>query len=287
MQKDGKSLEQLIAVIEKVLGKEETVKVDVRAKLPDRITGQPREHDVLLTVKSGHHTVLIAIECRDRSRPVIVNDVESFQKKCEDTGVNQGVIVSTSGFANTARTKADHVGIRCLDLEEAESFNWLMAPGFHVIERRLEKQHWDFFPEKDGVVAKENMELIDAKGDPIGMNVLTANAQRVLNESVPEASEPAAGREFVVRVSGAGLTLRNTQTKETVPVMSAVARLTYSVTHHMAPFRLVQYRDKAEDKPITDAALAEFKFGERVMQVMIVYKEGQGGQVLLVPKKAK
>ena len=91
-------------------------------------------------------------------------DVEAFHTKCQHTGVNQGVIVSTSGFANTARTKADLVGIRCLDIEEVASFNWMLADGMHVIERKLLHHSWKFFPETEGLVDDTNLELLDDKG---------------------------------------------------------------------------------------------------------------------------
>src|SRR6476469_9017906 len=111
MTNDGKHLERLVALIETALGTD-GVKVEMRKHLPDRITGKPREHDVLVTITSAHHTVQIALECRDLSRPITVSMVEAFHQKCQDTGIEQGAIVSTSGFAQTARDKAEHYGIR-------------------------------------------------------------------------------------------------------------------------------------------------------------------------------
>ena len=152
MAKSGKSLERLIASIEKVLGHEKNVKVESPKRLTDRITGKLREHDVVLTVSQGHHLLIIAIECRDRSRPITVNQVEEFWMKCKDTGVDQGILVSSMGFYNTARKKADHYSIRCLDIEEVESFDWLLAPGIHSITTKLIRHHWIFSPEKAGIV---------------------------------------------------------------------------------------------------------------------------------------
>jgi Restriction endonuclease len=98
--KDGKALEQLIGIIEKILAANDNIIVELDKKLTDKFTGEQRQFDVVLTVKHQHHTVVIGIECKDRARPVGVPDVEAFHTKCQHAGINQGVIVSTSGFAS-------------------------------------------------------------------------------------------------------------------------------------------------------------------------------------------
>ena len=104
--KKGRSLEKLVAYLERSLSKNESVTVESPKRLRDKSTGRLREHDVVLTVKSGHHTFFIAVECRDRKRPVGITQLEAFAKKCQETGVGQGVIVSPKGFAKTAQVKA-------------------------------------------------------------------------------------------------------------------------------------------------------------------------------------
>src|SRR5262245_19706783 len=285
--KDGKALEQLVGIIEKVVAGNDNVTVEPNKKLTDKTTGEERQFDVVLTVNHHHHTVVIAIECRDKARPVGVTDVEAFYTKCQHAGVNQGVMVSTSGFANTARTKADLLGIRCLDIEEVNSFNWMLAEGMHVIAKNLLHHSWKFLPETEGLVDDSNMELLDDKGNAVSLAILSANAQRILNEQLPDQQPPTERSELVVRVNGQGLMLRNSQTDATTPVKFGVARLTYSVAHSLAPHRLVQYVEKADDKHITDAAVTEFQFGDKTMRMIIVYKEGEGGQVYLAAAPSK
>lgn len=280
-RKDGKVLEQLVAIIENAVTGNSNVKVQHDGRLTDKTTGVPRQFDVVLVIEHQHHSVVIAIECRDRARPVGAPDVEAFHTKCQHTGVNQGVIVSTNGFANTARTKADLLGIRCLDLEEVSSFNWMLAEGMRVIEKKLLHQSWKFFPEVEGLVDKDNMELLDEKGDAINLAVLTSNARRFLEEQLPLQSPPTDQNELVVRANGNGLILRNSTTGATTAVKFAIARLTYSIEHRLAPHRLVQYVERADDKHITDAAISEFVWGDTAMRMVIVYKEGEGGQVYL------
>ena len=159
MANDGKSLERLVALIETALGTD-GVKVETRKHLPDRITGKPREHDVLVTITRVHHTVRIALECRDHSRPVTVGMVEAFHQKCQDTGIQQGAIVSASGFAKTARKKAAHYDLRCLDLLKSETFTWMLAQNFTFLTRRIDAQSWVFFPAREGLVEKQNMEVL-------------------------------------------------------------------------------------------------------------------------------
>jgi hypothetical protein len=93
-------------------------------RLLDRDTGKPREHDVLITWDHGHHQIITAIECRDRSRPVGVPDVEAFADKCASTGVNSAVMVSARGFRQTARTKAKRRAITLMDFSEVSQFDW-------------------------------------------------------------------------------------------------------------------------------------------------------------------
>lgn len=104
--KSGKSLEKLILGLEKTLADSNTVLIESPKKIRDKVTGRLREHDVVLTFKDLHHEVTVAIECRDRPRPITVNQVEGFHTKLQHTGINQGIIVSPKGFYKTARTPA-------------------------------------------------------------------------------------------------------------------------------------------------------------------------------------
>lgn len=133
----GKNLERLIAALERVLaGSSAKVEAPSRS-LIDKDTGRRREHDVLITWDHGHHQIITAIECRDRSRPVGVPAVEAFADKCRATGVHSGVIVSARGFAASARKKAAALAISCMDLEEAESFDWLEIDSVSLHHRRF------------------------------------------------------------------------------------------------------------------------------------------------------
>jgi hypothetical protein len=282
--KKGKALERLIAGLEKVLADNPNVQVESPKRLPDRTTGALREYDVVLTVTQGHHVFLIAIECRDRSRPITVNQVEGFNAKCQDTGIGQGIIVSTAGFYDTARKKANHLGIKCLDLEGVESFDWISAPGVHAINRRLIRTDWMFWPRQEGIVEKDNFEVVDENGNVLTMDILNSNAQEQLKQLFPKIPEPVEKGEITVRFPGSNLSLRNTTTGETVPVEFATAKIHYSDETVLIPFKLVQYKEKSKGETITDAAYADLTLGDHSTRLFIVYNKEEGGKVVLVPQ---
>lgn len=284
MVNKGKLLEQLVCSLEKALAQNKNVLVESPKRVPDKITGKKREHDVVLTIKQGHHQMMVAIECRDRSRPITVNQVEGFSKKCEHTGVNQGVIVSSSGFYNTAKEKADFLGIRCLDIEEVESFDWMLASGFHKLTKKLLHSEWMFYPEKDNVASTTNMEIIDAKGNLLTQEHMTSIALTQLNTFLPDIPEPVEKDVITVKFQGGNLIIRNTETKETTPVKFAIAKLHYTITEEIIPFKLVQYKEG--DENITNAAIAEFKYGDVTGKFIIVEeKDGQKKVVFVKDNK--
>lgn len=285
MQKTGKSLEKLITSLEKALVDSGNVVVESPKRLTDKITGKLREHDVVLTINQAHHQVIVAIECRDRSRPITVNEVEGLWKKCQDTGVDHGVIVSSIGFYNTARKKADFLGIRCLDIEEVESFDWMLAQGMHSLTKRLLHHDWIFYPEKEDTADKANMEVMDVEGNLLTQEALTSNALSQLTNILSESLVPVEKDTVTVKFPGDNLIIRNTETGETTPVKYVMATLHYSIVEEFIPFKLIQYKDAGEN--ITEAAVADFNAGKINGKFMIVGKSNEEKKVVFVPDKPK
>lgn len=277
MANDGKSLERLVALIETALGTD-GVKVEIRKRLPDRITGKLREHDVLVTITRSHHVVQIALECRDHARPITVAMVEAFQKKCEDTGIQKAAIVSTSGFAKPARDKAAHYGIRCLDVLEAESFAWMLASSFTFLTRRTDAQSWLFFPEQEGVVEKHNMQVLLPDGNELPKASLERTAQAARDKWINAHPEPIEKCTVSLRIGTPGMLLRNKETGATTPIRYAGLSLTYSLVREEVPLQFSQYMDG--DNQITDVAIADGPTG----RIAIVYKDSEGGSVMFQPR---
>jgi hypothetical protein len=79
MKNDGCNLQRLIHAIESARGSGAHMKIESPKRILDKITNELREHDVVLTYTHQHHEIAVAIECRDRSRPVGSNAVEESQ----------------------------------------------------------------------------------------------------------------------------------------------------------------------------------------------------------------
>jgi hypothetical protein len=282
--KPGKSLEALVSSIERALAGNDKVTVESPKFLPDRITGERREHDVVITLTGSHHKSTIAIECRDRSRKVTVNDVESFWSKCQDTGIDQGIIVSPKGFSKTALTKSLNRGIRCLRLSEASSFNWLLATGISIRHKKMLHTNWTFFPEKDLVPKPTAFTILSKDGEQIPSENLVAAAYQEF-QKIPETEfDVGRGTKNIVFTSP-GLLLRDDSTGNTYAVIKALAAVDYEVTKEFVPFNLVTYESSPSGDLITDAAVAKVDLGALKGRFMIVYKESEGGRVVFVPDK--
>ena len=137
MPRQGDAFHRLVEILERAVVDHPNITVESPKYLTDKVTGEPREHDIILTQRSPQRTTITAIECRDRSRPVGVNQVEEFHAKCEHTGVNKRVIVSRLGLYKTALKKTAHYGIDCLTFSQVESVDWVSQTDVTIRERNL------------------------------------------------------------------------------------------------------------------------------------------------------
>ena len=282
--KPGKSLEALVASIERALAGNDKVTIESPKFLSDRITGEPREHDVVITLAGSHHKSIIAIECRDRSRKVTVNAVEGFWSKCQDTGIDQGIIVSPKGFSRTALAKSLNRGIKCLRLSEANSFNWLLGTGIRIRQKKVIHTNWTFLLDKDLVPKPVVFTILSPDGVQIPFENLAAAAYQEFKK-IPE-TEFVMGRgtkKFVF--NSPGLLLRDDTTGNTHIVVRVLAVVNYEVTEEIIPFNLFTYENSLAGDVITDAAVAQIDLGALKGKLMIVHKESEGGQVVFVPNK--
>lgn len=284
-QRSGKPLELLVASIERVLGGNSNIQVTSPAYLPDRITGERREHDVLILISGSHHKSSIAVECRDRSRKITVNDIEGFWSKCQDTGIDQGGIVSPKGFTRSALAKAAHRSMRCLQLSEMESFNWLLTPGMRTITRRVKHTNWTFFPETDIVPPPKAFTILSECGEQLDTSVFVSAAFAEF-QKLPDDEKPPPSGQKRIRFPGLSLQMRDESTGLVHKVVEALAVIHYEVIEDMVPFKLVSYSNSPSGELITDAAVAEMNLGGVQGKLMIVYKEDTGGQVVFVPDRS-
>ena len=281
----GRSLEKLITYLERHLAANDMVTVESPKRLRDKSTGRLREHDIVLTVTSGHHAVLVAVECRDRSRPVGVTQLEGFAKKCQETGIGQGVIVSSCGFTKTAPAKARALGIRCLSLDQVNVLPWLLCECFELY--RTTYVHIDFtiIPENDFEKKPAHFTLETDEGEEITIDILRNNLITVLNNQKDASHlKPNVGNHMKrIKLVPKNLTIIDSTTgrRERVRHINTVAQCTTEKTS--IPFVLQEYRDSGDSGCIAQLATADLDLGFTSGKLVINQKLDTGGEVVFIP----
>lgn len=108
------------------------VRRDVR--IPDKVTGQPRQIDVLIEVTAKGHSVNILVDAKFRSEKIDVKDVEEVVALADAVNACKAIVVCTNGWTGPAEKKAAHVNLdlRLLDIDEAldllEPDKWCLCP---------------------------------------------------------------------------------------------------------------------------------------------------------------
>jgi hypothetical protein len=272
----------LVATLERVLSVNAgNVTIESPKKLPDRVTGQPREHDVVLTIRESHHTIVVAIECKDWSQPVGTEVVEAFITKCADTGVDKGIIVSPAGFTEPARQKAEYNGLRCLELERVESFDWIHPGEIQVHNVMTTGIDLKVIPGGPVTVKPTRYQILDENGQPVSADMLKANVLNVLKDF---KSPPGTVRQGIHLLTP-GYAILDLDREERHPIVriDAVAEIVTTVAS--APFDKVVYKDEGGKKVISEAAVAEISIGGAVGKLVFSNEGEKGTQIALVITK--
>src|ERR1700735_3323585 len=119
---EGAKWKKLIVRVQLDLAPGALVEHDVR--VPGRQSRTLRQVDVSVRGKVGQFELFIAIECKDHSEPVDVEDVGAFVAKVEDIGANRGVMVAAKGYTSAAKTLADSKGIDLLRVLDSGDHEW-------------------------------------------------------------------------------------------------------------------------------------------------------------------
>jgi hypothetical protein len=100
------------------------VRKDVR--LPGRLSGTPRQIDVLAEIDSESGPLRIAIEAKHHARRIDVKHVEGFIGLLRDVGIERGMMLSVSGYTQAAyqRAFADDVDLDLDVFSLAELVDW-------------------------------------------------------------------------------------------------------------------------------------------------------------------
>lgn len=92
--------------------------------LTDRVNGEQREVDILVSAVAGGYTVQLGIEVIAWTRPADTPWVEKMRAKHDNLPTDKLILVSESGFYEPARRKAEFYGIEVLSLEDANEADW-------------------------------------------------------------------------------------------------------------------------------------------------------------------
>ncbi|MFH0725779.1 MAG: restriction endonuclease [Pseudomonadota bacterium] len=102
--------------------------------LPDLVTGQRRQIDVMIDLKERGHSLRMLVDAKFHSTPLDVKDVEEVAALSQSVGANKTIIVAANGFTSPAMTKAKFIqcDLRLLTVEEALDLivpdKWKMCP---------------------------------------------------------------------------------------------------------------------------------------------------------------
>jgi hypothetical protein len=281
-QRTGRVLEEIVASLERALGGKNGIKVESPKFLPDSVTGDMREHDVVIAYPSVHHAVLLAIECRDRSRKVTVNEVEGFALKCQHTGISRGVMVSPKGFWKTALVKAKHCGITCLTLQQADAFDWLQAPGVRSEERQILHVDWKLFPKIELSPLPTSFSVVDSSGQVVPREAMREGAQVEFDKLPRDQLAASKGRVSIV-FDTPGVLLRDEATGAVHAIGKAVADIDYEIIEKLIPFKLVKYAMSDNGTTVANAAMADIDVGTNGGKLMILDEPDGKMRVVFVP----
>lgn len=129
-------IENVVAAIERIRTKIPGMVVTQKAQLP-RLSdpSDTRDIDVLVEVPTGSRTLRVAVEVKNKRRPLSIDQLGCIVDLKRDVAVNHFCVVSTSGFTRAARTKAAENNIELADLEEFTHSDFWSYPPFTNFSR--------------------------------------------------------------------------------------------------------------------------------------------------------
>jgi hypothetical protein len=116
-----KEFESLIADIHRQLAPDANVRHNHKVM---GLSGRERQLDVTISKHIGVYPIFVAIECKQHKRPIGLKEVEAFVPKLRDVRASLGIIISSSGFDDGAKSIANQNNILLLSFREATQADW-------------------------------------------------------------------------------------------------------------------------------------------------------------------
>ncbi len=277
--KRGRALEVLVAALEKALGHGENILIESPKRIRHLQTKRMREHDVVVTARSAHHTLLIAIECRDRKRPVGVDDVVLFHNKCLNTGIARPIIVSPAGFCASAIEQARILGVQCMDLTEATKFEWILPRGITVNTRVLKHTNWAFIPKSPLPEAFNAYRIVDE----VGQEFNDQNLNAFLLQSIEKFPEHIRTQDIIrIKYPGEGITFEHRLTKAKHEIAEVRVEACFENKTELVPFEFFCY-GVSNGEQVAEVAAAPLKIGQVSGKVIIAGRQDEAKRFMWVP----
>ena len=122
MPKRSNEFQKLIYVIHQQVSTE--ARVTESMMMADSATGEEREVDIVIETQAGNKSLIMGIECCDRSRKADVGWVEQMWAKHQDLPTDRLVLVARAGYTRSARRKATAHAIEIVDVSDAILADW-------------------------------------------------------------------------------------------------------------------------------------------------------------------
>lgn len=206
-----KAFERAVYELQKTFSPEEAT-ITLNDHIPGHDSHTERQVDISIRTRVANYEILIAIDCKDHSAPLDVNDVDAFGGLLRDIRANKGVLVSSSGFTKTALETARTHGIDTLRYVDTESVDWRSYVGLPTLLERtyLKRFRLHFSPVSDhplfvpaAAVPKESA-VADGHGRPLGtiggMIAAKWNSQEIPH--LPGVVRVALGDDLIICSAG-------------------------------------------------------------------------------------
>jgi hypothetical protein len=218
-----------------------------------------------------------------------VPQIEGFAKKCSETLIDKGVIVSPCGFTSTALLKSKALGIKCLSLDEVETLPW-MFKDFTFKQYNTSYKHFDFtvIPEEDFPHKPKAFDLVNEQGEAVSIDDLRNIIGNAIRENREDQLPPEIGEKtekFQVIVPNLRIIDRESGIEKNVKHVSTVV---YKETTAVeVPFVMQEYKDPTSENAISQLAVANVDFGFAKGRLVINHKIETGGEVVFIPDTDK
>ena len=108
--------------------------VQMNITLPDKVTGQPRQIDCLITADIKGHKFKMIVDAKRYKEKVNINQVDGVHALAEAVGVDKAIIVCANGWTEPAAKEARFLNMEIWlwPIEKARGFmdpgKWMLCP---------------------------------------------------------------------------------------------------------------------------------------------------------------